>query len=185
LLIIVEACKQAVMTRRPPEPEPQPEGSEDTVFLVLYDVARMFRRDFHRRARAHGTTRAQWQVLAALARREGIRQIQLADVLEIEPITLVRLLDRLEEAGLVERRTDPTDRRARTLHLTEAATPVIAEIRAVGLRSRAIGLSGLSADEKTQLLGLLQRIRMNFAERGGPADQTPALEDNGKGVSHG
>ena len=158
--------------------------------MVLYDVARLYRRDFHRHTRAHGTTRAQWQVLATLARNEGIRQINLADLLDIEPITLVRLLDRLEETGLVERRADPTDRRARTLHLTDAAAPVIAQIRDVGLQCRAVGLTGLSKDEQGQLLALLQRIRMNFAERG-PSDDEPEVEpedgddEGGKGVSHG
>lgn len=137
----------------------------DALLAELYDVARLFRREFHRRSRAHGTTRAQWQVLGALVPHAGMRQIQLADLLDIEPITLVRLLDRLEQAGLVERRPDPTDRRARNLHLTAKAAPVIERIRKVGMQCREIGLSGFNDKEQAQLLSLLKRIRQNFAEK--------------------
>lgn len=160
------------------------DGTQESVFGVLYDVARLFRRDFHRRSRAHGTTRAQWQVLATLARHQGIRQINLADLLEIEPITLVRHLDRLEEAGLVERRPDPYDRRARTLHLTDAAAPVLTQIRAVARLSHDLGLNGLSAAEEAELLRLLTQIRKNFVERSsGNGTQSETGED--KGLSHG
>src|SRR5690348_13133430 len=79
--------------------------------FLLYDAARLLRRDFDRRARRIGLTRAQWSVLANLVRNEGVNQAGLADIMEIQPITLVRLLDRLEEAGWIERRPDPTDRR--------------------------------------------------------------------------
>jgi len=165
--------------------DPGPEQPEDQIFMVLYDVARLFRRDFHRRSRSHNTTRAQWAVLVALARREGLRQVQLADILEIEAITLVRLLDRLEEAGLVERRADPTDRRARTLHLTPAARPVFERIREIGRESRMVGLIGLTDDEKKKLRDLLERIRSNFVERSAPVDDGH-LPGQGreKGISH-
>jgi DNA-binding MarR family transcriptional regulator len=161
------------MAKSDPKHAPGDDG-EGSVFMVLYDVGRLFRRDFHRRSRSQGTTRAQWQVLGTLARHEGIRQINLADLLEIEPITLVRLLDRLEEAGLVERRPDPTDRRARTLHLTPMARPVIEQIREIGMACSAVGLAGLSEVEQTELLRLLRRIRANLAERSAPAEDGAA-----------
>jgi DNA-binding MarR family transcriptional regulator len=162
-----------------------PEQPEEQIFMILYDVARLFRRDFHRRSRSHNTTRAQWAVLVALARHEGARQVQLADILEIEAITLVRLLDRLEEAGLVERRADPTDRRARTLHLTPASRPVFERIREIGKESRDLGLSGLTDEEKKNLRALLERIRSNFAERSAPTDDGQvAGSGREKGISH-
>src|SRR5499433_2561733 len=105
-----------------------------TLGFVLHDVARLLRKRFEQRARAAnlGLTRAQWQVLAYLARQEGINQATLAQLLEIEPITLTRLLDRLEAAELVERRPDPGDRRARVLYLTPSAEPLLARIYKLG-----------------------------------------------------
>ena len=94
---------------------------EKSFGFLLYDAARLLRRDFERRAKQLGLTRAQWSVLAHLARNEGTNQAAAADVLEIEPITLVRLLDRLEAAGWVERRPDPNDRRARPKRAVYAA----------------------------------------------------------------
>ena len=111
---------------------------EESVGFLLNDVARLLRKRFEQRARAEelGLTRAQWQVLANLARREGINQSALAQHLDLEPITLVRILDRLEASGLVERRADPRDRRARNLFLTDAAHPLLDRIWAVGIAVR-------------------------------------------------
>src|SRR3954447_25460282 len=92
--------------------------------FLLHDVARLLRTRFDQRARVLGLSRAQWSVLAHLSRNEGIRQNALADILEVEPITLARLLDRLEESGMVERRVDPNDRRARRLFVCPAAPPL-------------------------------------------------------------
>src|ERR1700751_1352951 len=108
-----------------------PELDRSFGFLVS-DVSRLLRKRFDQRARTLGLTRAQWQVLAYLARYEGINQTGLADILEIEPITLARLIDRMEEAGWVERRAHPSDRRARQLYLTEKAEPIFARMRALG-----------------------------------------------------
>src|SRR5689334_3033341 len=116
----------------PPAPKPDRTGPEDTFGFVLHDVARLLRKRFDQRARALGLTRAQWQVLAHLARAEGINQSGLADILEIENITLGRLVDRLEEAGWVERRLSGQDRRVRLLHLTEKAKPILGRMRALG-----------------------------------------------------
>ena len=94
-----------------------------TFGFLLHDTARLLRRDFERRSKGTGLTRAQWAVLAYVARNEGSNQAALADMLDIEPITLVRLLDKLEAAGLVERRPDPADRRASPLDYSAAALP--------------------------------------------------------------
>src|SRR5436190_20361761 len=107
-----------------------PESFDRHLGFLLHDVARLLRTRFDQRARALGLTRAQWSVLAHLSRQEGLNQSALADVLEVEPITLARLLDRLEAARLVERRPDPADRRARLLYLTAPARPLLDDMRA-------------------------------------------------------
>ena len=147
-----------------PLPLAQP-GSEDTFGFVVHDVARLLRKRFDRRARALGLTRAQWQVLAHLSRNEGINQSGLADILEIENITLGRLVDRLEESGWVERRLCGNDRRVRLLHLTEKAKPILGRMRALGLETRGEALSGLTAEEQETLLTVLRRVRANLSER--------------------
>ncbi len=101
---------------------------ERDLLIVLNDVARTLRTRFDQRARAYGMTRAQWVILARLQRQPGISQNEMATICEVEPITVGRLVDRLESRGLVERRPDPTDRRIRRLHLLPAAEPILAEI---------------------------------------------------------
>jgi DNA-binding MarR family transcriptional regulator len=97
------------------------ESNAPTLGFLLHEVARLLRRRFEQNARDSGLTRSQWQVLAYLANNEGINQSGLADLLEIEPITLCRIVDKLQTRGLIERRPDPSDRRAWLLHLTPAA----------------------------------------------------------------
>jgi MarR family transcriptional regulator for hemolysin len=138
---------------------------EDTFGFVLHDVARLLRKRFDQRARALGLTRAQWQVLAHLARNEGINQSGLADILEIENITLGRLVDRLEASGWVERRLCGNDRRVRRLHLTEKAKPILGRMRALGEETRSEALAGLTPDEQTALLITLRRVRANLSDR--------------------
>ena len=99
----------------------------DLLFL-LHDVARLIRIDADKRARAHGMTRAQWGILIWLDRQPGITQKELSEILEVEPITVARLIDRLEARGMVERRPDPRDRRIWRLHLLPPAHPVLREI---------------------------------------------------------
>jgi MarR family transcriptional regulator, transcriptional regulator for hemolysin len=100
------------------------EHRRDLLFL-LHDVARLLRIDADKRARAHGMTRAQWVMLFWLDRQPGLSQKELAEILEVEPITVARLIDRLEARGMVERRSDPRDRRIWRLHLLPAAVPVL------------------------------------------------------------
>jgi len=137
-----------------------------TFGFLLHDSARLMRRDFERRSRSSGLTRAQWAVLAYLARSEGTSQAALAEMLEIEPITLVRLLDRLEGAGWVERRPDPTDRRVRRLYLTETARPLMEQFQELAAATREAALSGLSEAERLQLTDLLTKVRTNLSGRG-------------------
>lgn len=134
----------------------------DSLGFLLNDVARLIRRRFDERARAVGATRAQWKTLFVLSRNEGLNQGALADLLEVEPITLGRMIDRLEDAGLVERRRDPNDRRAWRIHLTEAARPKIAQLQALANDMFDDALVGISGRERDQLAALLNQIRDNL-----------------------
>ncbi|MEZ5833447.1 MAG: MarR family transcriptional regulator [Dongiaceae bacterium] len=138
---------------------------KDTIGFLLNDAARLMRKDFERRTRALGLTRAQWQTLFHLARNEGCNQATLADLLEVEPITLTRVVDKLENCGLVERRVDPSDRRARLLFLGERAHPLLEELRSLGAETREVALSGISEDERSLLMVLLTKMRANLAGR--------------------
>ena len=138
---------------------------KDTIGFLLNDAARLMRKDFERRTRPLGLTRAQWQTLFHLARNEGCNQATLADLLDVEPITIARTIDRLELNGLVERRPDPGDRRARLLFLGERAHPLLEQLRALGAETREIALAGIGEDERTLLMTLLTKMRANLSGR--------------------
>ncbi len=136
--------------------------NQPTLGFVLHDVARFLRRRFEQHAKGLGLTRSQWQVLAHLAANEGIHQAGLADILEIEGITLVRILDKLESCGLVERRPHPTDRRLWLLYLTAKAHPMLAEMRRIGDRTRAEALAGIPDEGRAELMRSLAIMRKNL-----------------------
>ena len=138
---------------------------KDTIGFLLNDAARLMRKDFERRTRPLGLTRAQWQTLFHLARNEGCNQATLADLLDVEPITIARTIDRLELSGLVERRADPSDRRARLLFLGKRAHPLLEQLRALGAETREIALAGIDEDERTLLMTLLTKMRANLSGR--------------------
>src|SRR5215467_25747 len=121
---------------------------ERSLGFVLHDVSRLLRRRFDGRARTIGLTRAQWSVLAHLSRNEGINQSALADILEIEPITLVHQLDRLETAGWIERRLDPNDRRVRLLYLRDLGRTILGKLQKLGMETKAEAVIGLTAAEQ-------------------------------------
>ena len=106
----------------------------ETLPFEIGETAHALRKAFDRLAVGLGVTRAQWKVLFKLTRKPGLRQVELADLLDLEPITLCRIVDRLEEAGLVERSRDPEDRRAWKLHVTAKAQPLIEKLQAVGAK---------------------------------------------------
>jgi MarR family transcriptional regulator for hemolysin len=126
-----------------------------TLGYLLHEVARLLRKRFEQRARNSGLTRSQWQVIAYLSKNEGIHQAGLAELLEIEPITLVRLLDKLEERGLIERRQHPTDRRTWLLFLKEAARPLLLDMQPLAEATRAEALSGVSEEDRDRLFQTL------------------------------
>ena len=135
---------------------------ENFAFEVA-ETARLIRRAANKRAAVLGATKAQWRVLARLHRAgDAVRQIELAEALDIEPITLCRMIDRLEEAGFVERRRDEADRRAWRIHLTEAAAPVIAKLETMGESFNADILAGIPTVDRETALRVLARIRHNI-----------------------
>lgn len=148
-------------------------------FLVS-DVARLMRTEFDRRVRPLGLTRAQCAVLGHVLRSAGMTQTALADELELQPPTLGRLLDRLEQKGWIERRADHTDRRAKRVFLTAQAEPVLEAIFGVGLKLRAEALAGLTPGEQERLLDMLARVKDNVialrAQTTGPAAEREKVE---------
>jgi DNA-binding MarR family transcriptional regulator len=131
--------------------------------FLLPDVARLMRTRFEQNARHLGLTRAQGQVLVQLANNEGIQQGALAEKLDVEPITLTRILDRLEDAGLVERLHYRQDRRVRLLRLTPAAHPLIDDIVAIGALTRGEAMEGVSGEDCARLIDVLSRMKANLA----------------------
>ena len=140
-----------------------------TVGFLIHDVARLMRKRFEQRAAALGFTRSQWQVLVHLAKNEGIHQAGLAEILEVEPITLVRILDKLEARGLVERRQHPTDRRLWLLFLTPDAHPSLAPLRRIGDATRSEALDGMSEAERDRLMHQLALMKANLIAACGAA----------------
>ena len=134
----------------------------DSLGFLISDVSRLMRRRFDERARLIGVTRAQWRTLTTLVRHEGINQGGLADLLEVEPITLCRMIDRLEEAGLVERRRDPADRRAWLIFLTAKAHPLLAQLRSLADGMIEGALQGLDDERRAALMETLGAIRTNL-----------------------
>ena len=115
--------------------------------FMLNDVARLLRTYADHKAAQFGMTRAQWAVLVRLDRFEGLKQSELADMLDLQPITLTRLLDRLAECGLIERRSDPNDRRAKRLFLTPAAKPMLEQLGDLGDDLMGTALAGVEPEE--------------------------------------
>jgi len=129
---------------------------------MLGEVSRLLRRAFDGRARSISVTRPQWQVLITLSRHEGINQSGLADRLDVEPISLCRMVDRLQEADLVERRPDPGDRRAWLLYLTPKAHQLLGELRPLAESLMASALDGIPEAEQVRFRRTLDRVRQNL-----------------------
>jgi MarR family transcriptional regulator for hemolysin len=148
--------------------------------FLLDDVAHLYTRRFEERAQGVSLTLAQCKALAVLATCEGVNQKRLADISEINPARLVRILDRMEAVGWAERRSDPYDRRAHVVAITESGKPVVQRIRHVVRETNTEALKGLASNELHRLTELLERVHANLlaleplaAEpvyRGGAAD---------------
>ena len=142
----------------------------ETLPFEIGETAHALRKAFDRRAVGLGVTRAQWKVLFKLTRYPGLRQIELADMLDIEPITLSRIVDRLEEAGLVERSADPADRRAWRLHVTAKAQPLVAKLGALADEMVAEAFAGIDPEQIEITRKVLGHVRAN-ASRAAPMNR--------------
>lgn len=156
-------------------PFEMPAGTE--LISAVSELARSVRRAFDRRARALGYTQYQWRALLMLAKTQGCSQATLAEKLEMQPIAVARILDRMEEAGLVERQPDPDDRRAVKLFLAAGAGPLMKQLH--GIAEDVLGLvrEGVSPERQADIAQLLQAMRANL-ER---ADITSSAKTNRAG----
>jgi len=146
------------------EAEAQP-GSDRSFGFLVHDVSRLIKRRFDRRARQTGLpiTRRQAAVVLYIARNEGVSQSEVATWLDLEPIALVRMLDKLHEEGVVERRAHPTDRRVRTLWLTAAAQHVVTQILTINKAIREEAFAGMPAIARDTMVNVLGQIKDNLA----------------------
>ena len=161
------------------------EGLNQNFGFVVHDLARLMRKRFEQLARMRqlGFTRAQAAVIFNLARNEGTNQVSLAQQMELEPITLVRLLDKLEAIGLGERRPDPLDRRARNLFLSATAWPLLERIKGLIEEVQQEALAGFGADQHKVLVGMLVGMKSNLLER--LADNVDEAAQPAPAVAHG
>lgn len=143
----------------------------DRLGFLLHDASRLLRKRFEQRASGYGLSSAQWRLLVRVYKEEGIAQARLAELLEIEPISVSRLLDRMEEAGLVERRADTADRRVKNIYLTDKTRPIFGEMRSVAAKVFDHAMTGLSPEERRATLNGLKTICSNLS------DSDPTLSD--------
>jgi MarR family transcriptional regulator, transcriptional regulator for hemolysin len=154
--------------------------ADRTFGFLVHDVSRLVKRRFERAARQIGLaiTRRQAAVLLYIARKEGVSQAEVATWLDIEPIALVRMLDKLHEERLVERRAHPTDRRVRTLWLTPAARPVVERILEINLAIREEALAGLASGTRDVMIAALRSVKDNLMLQEEAVSDRPASAVN-------
>ncbi|MFL5280187.1 MAG: MarR family winged helix-turn-helix transcriptional regulator [Rhodopila sp.] len=160
------------------------EFHRDLLFL-LHDVARLLRVDADKRARVNGMTRAQWGILIWLERQPGISQKELSEILEVEPITVARLIDRLEGRGMVERRPDPRDRRIWRLHLLPPAHDVLHEIDEQRADMTRIVTSGISEESIETMTEALLRMKATLTQESHAARRGADAPGSGGAVAPG
>ncbi len=141
---------------------------------LLQDVTLLLRKHFDRRAARFGLTRAQWRALKCLHLRPGIRQSELAEFLEMEAIAVGRVIDRLQAAGFVERRADPSDRRCWRLHATELASTVTDGMEEIARGLRADAALGIELADMQHMVDVLERIKGNLQALEGGEDEPGA-----------
>jgi len=151
----------------------RPDPRESLGYLVT-DLGRLFGRVFDRRVAHLELTRAQWRALKRIGHDEGITQVELADQLDMEPIAVGRVIDRLQKAGFVERRADPADRRVWRLHLSPHSAAIMDQVETVARSVREDAMAGIGRDDLATTLSVLDRLRENLLQldresRGEPA----------------
>ena len=137
-------------------------GSVDANFLfTLGELQRLLRAYADKEAARFGITRAQWAVLAKVERSEGMKQTELAELLEMQPITLTRLIDKLCDAGWIERRSDAADRRVNRLYLRKAGRALLGKMSGLKSELTATALDGINPADAHRLLNQLEQIKEN------------------------
>jgi DNA-binding MarR family transcriptional regulator len=139
-------------------------NTEKTLGIAIFDVSRAIRRNFDHQSQEFGLSRALWSVLAKLQSKDGLKQIELADVMEIRPITLVKHLDKLEEGGWIVRKDDASDRRAKRIYLTKKANPMIESLNELAIKVRKKALQGINQKEEALFMKMLIKINNNLVE---------------------
>jgi DNA-binding MarR family transcriptional regulator len=154
------------------------------VLFVLHDVARLIRVEADKRARAHGMTRAQWVILVRVERQPGLSQKELAEVMEVEPITVARLIDRMERRGIVERRPDPKDRRVWRVHLCPPAQPLLGELHEARTALARMITCGLHPDAIEQLSETLLTMKATLIQGPRPNRRPSSAADPSSPTTH-
>jgi len=139
--------------------------SEDSFGILVSDVSRLMRKEFDRRVKGTGMSRAQWDVIVQLSRFEGINQVRLADLMDVEPISLVPLLDKLQAADYIERRPNPNDRRAYQLYLTPRTKPLLEQLEEIAVEFRDEMISGINADAQRAVVDALLTVKANLTNK--------------------
>lgn len=141
------------------------DNDDENESLLIHDIARLIRKNFDRRVRDMGLTRAQWLAVGTIRRHPGINQAELAEKLDIEPMTVGRTIDRLEKSGWIERRSDAADRRVKRLYLTTRVKDVVVRMRTQSLDMRSEVTAGLSKQDHQQLLRILKQMKNNLCDK--------------------
>jgi MarR family transcriptional regulator for hemolysin len=153
------------------------QDSHRSIGSLVTEISRLLSRNFNQRMRKHGLTQTQWHALVVLSKGEGMKQAELAELLQVQPISLARLVDRMETAGWIERRPDPNDRRAIQLYLTPRVEPMLDEMEIAGVATREEAFAGFSTTEREQLLLMLDRVNTNLREaESATAQLAPAVD---------
>lgn len=153
-------------------------SDKNQFFYEMHAATQLARTHFDRRATKLGLTRAQWRALKAIARRPGLSQAELANTLDMEPIPVGRVIDRLEKAGFVERRADPGDRRRWRLHLMPKAHAVVGEMEVIAAGLRDDALRGVKSADLAALMRVLAQLKQNLAA----LESAPGEDIAGKNV---
>ncbi|HET7412953.1 MAG TPA: MarR family transcriptional regulator [Pararhizobium sp.] len=142
--------------------------------FLLADTHRVLRRRFEQRAEQYNLTSAQWRALKVLSLSSGLTQVALANRLEIEPMTVCRLVDRMEAAGFVRRLPNPADKRAKLVCLTDRSVALLDAMRPIALAVYEEAFEGLDDAERTALIGALKKINQNLSARVQKREEEPA-----------
>ncbi len=140
---------------------PRTRSIDNDFLFALFEVQRLLRLYADKQASRYGLTRAQWAVLAKLERTEGLKQTEVAEMMEMQPITLTRLIDKLCQAGLIERRSDETDRRVNRLYLTKTARPRMAKLAVLRSEITRAALADISVPDAHRLVEQLETVKDN------------------------